>query len=108
MNDALRGIVIAVASGALYYALRLAWVYLSEFIRNSRRRHIALHVFWLTCGLAVNASLAVATEVDRTGTNDPVQWKEWLRLYAHLFILFGLVPLWRQHQRQTDRREATP
>lgn len=99
----MRGVIITVVAVAFYYAARLAWVYLAEFIRNSRRRHVALHVFWLTAGLLVNAGLAIATEVDRAGTNDGMMWKEWLRLQAHIAIAIGLRPLWREHLRRQDK-----
>lgn len=95
------------AGTALVYAAKLAWVYLAEFIRNGRQKFKARHVFWVTAGLLVNAGTAIATEVGNAGTNDPMEWKEWLRLQAHVFIVIGLVPLWREHCRRADR-EATP
>lgn len=102
----MRGVVMVVAGTALVYASRLAWAYLVEFVRNGRRRFVAQHVFWLTAGLMVNAGLAVGTEVDLTGGNDGLIWKEWMRLWAHLFIVIGLVPLWREHRRREDRKEG--
>lgn len=104
MNDAVRGVIIVVAAAAFVYAARLAWVYLAEFIRNGRRKFVAKHVFWLTAGLMVNAGLAIATEVDRAGTNQGIMWKEALRFWAHLFIVIGLVPLWHEHCRRQDHK----
>jgi hypothetical protein len=44
--------------------------------------------------------LAAGTEIDLTGDNNPLIWKEWMRLWSHLFITLGLVPLWRVHGRK--------
>lgn len=96
-----------VAATAYFYALKLAAVYLLEFMRSNRRKFVAQHVFWLTAGLAVNAGLAIATEVGNVGQNNTVNWKEWLRLQAHVFIVIGLVPLWKEHCRRVDRNGET-
>jgi hypothetical protein len=103
MNDAFRGLVMVVALTAFVYAVRLFGVFTVAWIRTSRREHVARHVFYLTAGLAITVGLGVATEIDLLGTNEPLVWKEWMRLWSYLFITLGLVPLWREHGRRGDR-----
>lgn len=102
----MRGVIITVASVALYFAVRLACCQLIDWVQNHRRRHIMKHVLWLTAGLALNAGLAIGTEIDNVGINHGIMWKEWLRLAAHLSIAVGLYPLWREHLRREDRKEG--
>jgi hypothetical protein len=103
VNDAFRGVVVVVTLTAFVYAVRLFGVFIVAYVRTSRREHIARHVFYLTAGLAINVGLAAGTELDLVGSNDPLVWKEWMRLWSHLFITLGLVPLWRVHGRKEPR-----
>lgn len=105
MNDAMRGVVIVVSFVALFYAVRLTVVQVVDWVQNRRRRHVVMHAVRLTAGLALNAGLAIGTEMDNAGSNFGLEWKEWIRLAAHLLIASGLIPLWREHLRREDRKE---
>lgn len=108
MNDAVRGMFVVVITTALAYAFLLAKVYLTEAMSKKPRRIVphrsTHHVFWLTCGLAINAGLAISTEISLTGANSSLIWREWMRLFGYIFIVFGLRPMWDGHKRSEEKR----
>lgn len=105
MNDAYRGALMLGASMALYLAFILAVTAINQW-RSAARRHIGLHVVFMTVGLCVTASLIVARAVVDSGTNSDLEWWDIARGVQVLLILCGLYPL-RAHQKQMAHRKAT-